>query len=90
MSRPRSERESNVTLRVPSDVLLWARTRALFARTSVNALIRRFLAEYAAVPPSWPEVHDPRPGRDVFAEVMEPVGAGARARERQAEDGMPP
>jgi len=79
-------RVRNVTLRVDSDVLLWARMRALFARTSVNALIRDFLSEYAAVPTAWRERRDPRPAGQVFREVIDPTGAGDRARNAQARD----
>ena len=77
---------SKITLRVDADVLTWARTRALFARTSVNELVRRFLTEYAAVPDGWPAKQDPRPGYQVFAEVMETVGAGVRVRSAQEEE----
>ncbi|HEX9635210.1 MAG TPA: hypothetical protein VGB34_07005 [Candidatus Limnocylindria bacterium] len=90
MSRPKGPREANVTLRVDADVLTWARTRALFAGTSVNKLIRDFLAEYAAVPTAWLE-GKPQPwtpeGRIV--QVVDPMGAGHRAagREGQREQG---
>ena len=83
MVRSTSRRLSNVSLRVDTDVLTWARTRALFARTSVNELLRQFLTEYAAVPEGWPGVQDPRPAYQLFAEVMETLGAGGRAREAQ-------
>jgi hypothetical protein len=84
MSLPKRLTETNITLRIDADVLLWARVRAGFAGTSVNALVRRFLAEYAAVParflegPGWSNG-----GRAVetFREVIDPVGAGTRARE---------
>jgi hypothetical protein len=87
----------NITLRVNRDVLLWARVRAGFAGTSVNRLIRQFLTEYAAVHPNfrnraggtWVQG---RPAVEAFAEVMNPIGAGDRAREAQAGaavDGQP-
>jgi hypothetical protein len=84
MSRPREPFETNITLRVNADVLLWARVRAGFAHTSVNALIRQFLAEYAAVParflegPGW---SNGGKAVETFREVIDPVGAGTRARE---------
>jgi hypothetical protein len=83
VSKPKDPREANVTLRVEADVLTWARTRALFAGTSVNTLIRDFLAEYAAVPPAWREGRPPPwtpEGRIV--QVMDPRGAGHRAAGR--------
>ena len=81
--------DTNITLRVNRNVLLWARVRAGFAGTSVNRLIRQFLTEYAAVHPNfrnrgrgtWAQG---RPAVEAFAEVMNPVGAGDRAREAQA------
>jgi hypothetical protein len=79
MSTAGGGREVNITLRVEVDVLTWARVRAGFAGTSVNALIRQFLSEYAAVPPMpWT---DGRPAVERFREEMAPVGAGLRARE---------
>jgi hypothetical protein len=83
VSRPKDPREANVTLRVEADVLTWVRTRALFAGTSVNTLIRDFLGEYAAVPPAWRESRPPPwtpEGRIV--QVMDPQGAGHRAAGR--------
>lgn len=68
-----------------ADVLLWARARAFYGGTSVNALIRNFLREYAAVPDAWraglPPPWTPE-GRIV--EVMDPAGAGIRTAERWA------
>jgi hypothetical protein len=79
MSTTRPEREVNITLRIEVDVLTWARVRAGFAGTSVNALIRQFLSEYASVPPiPWT---DGRPAVERFREEMNPAGAGLRARE---------
>jgi len=83
VSIPKASREANVTLRVDADVLTWARTRALFAGTSVNKLIRDFLDEYAAVPLAWREGHPPPwtpEGR--LVEVVDPRGAGHRAAGR--------
>jgi len=80
VSIPREPQAANVTLRVDADILTWARARALFAGTSVNALIRRFLEEYAAVPDAWREGQPPPwtpEGRIV--QVMDPTGAGIRA-----------
>jgi hypothetical protein len=52
----------------------------MLARTSVNALIRRFLDEYAAVPAAWREGLPPPWTPDgPMAEVVDPVGAGHRA-----------
>jgi hypothetical protein len=90
MSRPRGPREANVTLRVDADVVTWARVRAAFAGTSINALIRQFLAEYAAVPPRFsngegPPWADARNAAEAFRQVMDPIGAGTRAREEGVE-----
>jgi hypothetical protein len=86
---PRVRCQANVTLRVDADTLMWARTRAMLARTSVNALIRRFLDEYAAVPAAWREGLPPpwTPG-DRMAEVIDPVGAGHRAAGRDEDGGV--
>ena len=84
MSRPKQPSETNITLRVDADVLLWARVRAGFARTSVNALIRRFLWEYAAVPERFLQGSawsDGGKAVETFREVIDPIGAGSRARE---------
>jgi hypothetical protein len=83
MGGPRQPRNANLTLRVDGDVLLWARTRALFGGTSVNALIRNFLDEYAAVPDSWRAgLPPPWTPEDRIRPVMDPVGAGHRAAGR--------
>lgn len=85
MSTVKQAREVNITLRVDADVLLWARVRAGFAGTSVDALMRQFLCEYAAVPPMpWT---DGRPAVERFRQEMDPGGAGIRAREAGAEAG---
>jgi hypothetical protein len=90
VSRPKGSREANVTLRVDADVLTWARTRALFAGTSVNTLIRQFLAEYAAVPPAWREGRPPPwTPEGKIVQVVDPVGAGHRAAGRSDPDGQP-
>lgn len=78
-------RLENVTLKVDADALLWARTRALFAGTSINAVIRTFIDAYAAVPqrfkdglpPPWTEA---RYAYQVFREIVEPAEAGEAAR----------
>jgi hypothetical protein len=91
MSATKPPRQSNVTLRVDADTLTWARTRAMLARTSVNALIRRFLDEYAAVLAAWREGLPPpwTPG-DRMTEVMDPVGAGHREAGRGQGGGVGP
>ena len=84
MSSPKRPAETNITLRVREDVLLWARVRAGFAGTSVNALIRQFLFEYADVPERFLQGSDWTSGRkamETFREVMDPMGAGIKARE---------
>jgi hypothetical protein len=87
VSRPKGSREANVTMRVDADVLTWARTRALFAGTSVNTLIRQFLAEYAAVPPAWPEGRPPPwTPEGKIVQVVDPLGAGYRAAGRSDPD----
>jgi hypothetical protein len=84
MSLPQRPSETNITLRVDADVLLWARVRAGFAGTSVNALVRQFLSEYAAVPDAFREGvawTSDRKAVETFREAIDPEGAGARARE---------
>jgi hypothetical protein len=77
MPTPRVPRDTNLTLRVDADVLLWARARAFFGCTSVNALIRTFLAEYAAVPDRWRNgLPPPWTPEDRIRPVMDPEGAG--------------
>lgn len=76
----------NITVQVEEADLMWARTRALFAGKSVNRLIRTFIEEYAAVPQTFRDGLPPPWGPtgravDTFAEVVEPRGAGQRARE---------
>jgi hypothetical protein len=81
-SRPRN---ANVTLRLDADTLLWARARAFYGGTSVNALIRGFLEEYAAVPDAWRAgLPPPWTPEARIVEVMDPLGAGLRRAERQA------
>jgi hypothetical protein len=77
-----------VTLRLDADVVTWARVRAAFAGTSINALIRQFLADYAAVPPRFsngegPPWTDARNAAEAFRQVIDPMGAGTRAREEE-------
>jgi hypothetical protein len=86
MGQSRRRRLTNVTVQVDADDLTWARMRALFAGTSVNSLIRNFLEEYAAVPDRFragepPPWSDTGLARDAFAQVVDPRGAGARARD---------
>lgn len=79
-------RNANVTLRMDADVLLWARARAFYGGTSVNALIRTFLEEYAAVPEVWRAgLPPPWTPEARIVEVMDPAGAGIRAAAQQAE-----
>ena len=75
--------DTNITLRIDADVLLWARVRAGFAGTSVNRLVRTFLYDYAAVPDTFRagEWTTGRKAIESFREVMDPAGAGGRARE---------
>jgi hypothetical protein len=82
MTAAKGRSETNLTLRVDEQVLLWARIRASFARTSVNALVREFLREYAALPEPLVRGEQWTSGErasEVFREVMDPAGAGARA-----------
>ena len=69
-----------------ADILLWARARAFYGGTSVNALIRTFLEEYAAVPEAWRAgLPPPWTPEARIVEVMDRAGAGIRAAERQAQ-----
>jgi hypothetical protein len=82
---PRPRRLENLTLKVNADSVLWARTRALFAGTTINALISRFIDEYAAVPQRWRDRlpypwTDSQKAIEVFAEVTTPEALGERAR----------
>ena len=43
----KSHRATNVTIKIDQLVLLQARYRALWDRTSVNRLVRQFIEEYA-------------------------------------------
>ena len=57
--------DSTLTIRIDAHVLMWARMRALRDRTSVNARLRRYLEEYAAVPPGfWEGLPPPWPAHD--------------------------
>ena len=78
MSSPKQPSETNITLRVDADVLLWARVRAV-AGTSVNGLVRDLLREYAAVPERFLQGRPWSDGRravDTFRQVIDPMGAG--------------
>jgi hypothetical protein len=94
MSPARRATETNITLRIDADVLLWARVRAGFAGTSVNRLVRAFLCEYAGVPDTF-RAGEWTPGRkavETFREVIDPTGAGHRARqagEQSVRRGLP-
>ena len=80
MASPRVPRDTNLTVRVDADVLMWARARAWFGCTSVNALLRGFLAEYAAVPDRWSQgLPPPWTPEDRIRPVIDPVGAGLAA-----------
>ena len=80
MPGPRIPRDTNLTLRVDADVLLWARARSWFGGTSVNALIRGFLEEYAAVPDRWRNgLGPPWTPENRVRPVMDPAGAGHSA-----------
>ena len=71
-----------------ADTLLWAGARAMFGGTSVNALIRGFLDQHAAVPALWREgMPPPWTPEGKIRQVMDPVGAGLRAAERGADGG---
>lgn len=83
MVTPRPPRETNVTIRTDQDVLLWARARAFFGGTSLNAVVRRFLEEYAAVPARWAEgLPPPWTPQNQIRPVLDPTGAGHRAAGR--------
>jgi hypothetical protein len=49
----------NVTFRLDPDIVFWARYRAFTHSTSLNAVLKRFLAAYAAVPEPWWEGKPP-------------------------------
>ena len=60
----------------------------MFSGTSVNALIRGFLGEYAAVPALWREgLPPPWSPEGKIRQVMDPVGAGLRAAGGGADEG---
>lgn len=76
-------RDTNVTFRVEENVLTWARARAFFGGSSLNAVVCRFLEEYAAVPARWMEgLPPPWTPEDRIRPVMDPTGAGHRAASR--------
>lgn len=69
-----------MTFRIDDDVLTWARARAFFGGCSLNALVRRFLEEYAAVPPRWMDgLPPPWTAEDRIVQLRDPIGAGLRA-----------
>ena len=72
-----------MTIRIDQDVLLWARARAFFGGTSLNAVVRRFLEECAAVPARWVEgLPPPWTPQDRIRPVIDPTGAGHDAAGR--------
>ena len=80
---PRVPRDTTVTFRVDNDVLTWARARAYFGGSSLNAVVRRFIEEYAAVPPRWmARLPPPWTPENRIRPVMDPVGAGHAAAGR--------
>ncbi|MBA3688201.1 MAG: hypothetical protein H0W81_05175 [Chloroflexi bacterium] len=82
---PRVPRDTSVTFRVDYDVLTWARARAFFGGLSLNAVIRRFLEEYAAVPPRWmARLPPPWTPENRIRLVMDPIAAGHEAAGRTA------
>ena len=77
---PRRPRDTNVTIRIDEHVLTWARLRAFFGGSSLNAVVGRFLEEYAAVPARWMEgLPPPWTAQNRIRPVMDPMGAGHRA-----------
>lgn len=72
-----------MTFRVDQDALTWARARAWFGGSSLNAVVRRFIEEYAAVPPRWmARLPPPWTPENRIRPVMDPVGAGHLAAGR--------
>jgi len=72
-----------VTFRVDYDALTWARARAWFGGSSLNAVVRRFVEEYAAVPPRWMvRLPPPWTPENRIRPVMDPAGAGHEAAGR--------
>ena len=72
-----------MTIRIDEHVLTWARLRAFMGGSSLNAVARRFLEEYAAVPARWMEgLPPPWTPEDRIRPVMDPMGAGRRAAGR--------
>jgi hypothetical protein len=81
----RKRRDTSVTFRVDHDALTWARARAWLGGSSLNAVVRRFVDEYAAVPPRWmARLPPPWTSEDRIRPVMDPVGAGHLAVGRTA------
>ena len=48
-----ARQHENVTFRIDAGVVLWARTRALHERRSLNHVVATFLADYARIPQWW-------------------------------------
>ena len=72
-----------MTFRVDYDALTWARARAWLGDSSLNAVVRRFIDEYAAVPPRWmARLPPPWTPENRIRPVMDPVGAGHLAAGR--------
>ncbi len=85
MTKPRPPRDTNVTVRIDEHVLTWARARAYFGGSSLNAVLNRFLVEYAAVPSRWMDgLPPPWTPEDRIRPVMDPTGAGHLAAGRTA------
>jgi hypothetical protein len=72
-------REKNLTLKVDAQVLLWARMRALRDGTSINRRLRRYLEEYAAIPPEKRWVRATAPAIAPASETEEDEEAGEPA-----------
>lgn len=72
-----------MTFRVDYDALTWARARAWFGGSSLNAVVRTFIDEYAAVPSRWmARLPPPWTPENRIRPVMNPVGAGHLAAGR--------
>ena len=72
-----------MTFRVDYDALTWAGARAWFGGSSLNAVVHRFVEEYAAVPPRWmARLPPPWTPENRIRPVMDPIGAGHEAAGR--------
>jgi len=56
-----AKQHENVTFRIDAGVVLWARTRALHERRSLNHVVASFLADYARIPQWWLDGDPPPP-----------------------------